>query len=121
MKKLLFIFTLLFAFSISASAQAKKTATVSATTAVSVKQTPEVAARKDADDLKSLLALNETRTTDFYNLFKMKYETLTVPDLSAERKSVLKTIMEQKISASVSGEEMTKLQANAALYKRLVE
>lgn len=118
MKKLVFIVTLLFAFSSAATAQNKKTA-VAAT--VGVKQSPEVAATKDANDLKALLSLNDTRTLDFYNLFKMKYETLAVPDLSAERKTELKSIIDQKIRASVDATEMAKIEANSVLYTRLTE
>ena len=119
MKKLFFIFTLVFAFSISANAQTKKTATT--TTTVGVKENPEVAAKKDADDLKALLSLNDTRTTDFYNLFKMKYETLAVPNISAERKAELSSIIEQKIRASVNADEMAKIEANATLFTRLTK
>lgn len=115
MKKLLFIIALFFAFSISASAQSNKVA------AVKVQNTPAEAAKKDAQDLKALLSLNDTRTTDFYNLFEQKYQTLAVPDLSTERKEVLKTVIEAKIRASVDANEMAKIEANPALFKRLKE
>ena len=115
MKKLLFIIALFFAFSISASAQSNKVA------AAKVQMTPAEAAKKDSQDLKALLSLNDTRTTDFYNLFEQKYQTLAVPDLSAERKSVLKTVIDAKIRASVDANEMAKIEANPALFTRLTE
>lgn len=118
MKKLLFIFTLVFAFSISANAQDKK-ATVKTTVGASID--PKVAAKKDADDLKALVSLNDDTTLAFYNLFEQKYQTLAVPELSAERRAVLKNVMEAKIRATLNGTDMAKLEANPALFKRLVE
>lgn len=115
MKKLFFIFTLVFAFSISASAQDKKIATVQE------KIVPKEAAKKDATDLTNLLSLDGTRSQDFYNLFFQKYETLASESLSAERRASLKNIIEAKIRASVSATEMSKLEANPALFKRLIE
>lgn len=115
MKKLLFIFTLLFAFSISANAQDKKIATVQA------KIVPADLAKKDATDITNLLSLDGTRSQDFYNLFYQKYQTLASESLSAERRASLKNIIEAKIRASVNAEEMTKIEANPALFKRLTE
>lgn len=115
MKKLLFIFTLLFAFSISANAQNKKIATVQE------KIVPAEAAKKDTTDLTNLLSLNGTRSQDFYNLFLQKYETLANQELSTERRAELKKIIEAKIRASVDATEMSKIEANPTLFKRLVE
>lgn len=115
MKKLLIIFALVFSFSFSANAQSNKVA------AVKTQLTPSEAAKKDSQDLKALLSLSETSTTDFYNLFEQKYQTLAVPDLSTERKAVLKTVIDAKIRATLNDTDMAKLEANPVLFKRLTE
>lgn len=117
MKKLLFIVTLVFAFGFSANAQDKK---ASATTTIGPKVAPEVAAKKDADDLKALLSLNEDMRLAFYNLFEQKYQTLATPNISAERKEVLKTVIDAKIKATLNATDMAKLETNQALYNRLI-
>lgn len=118
MKKLLFIFTLLCAFSFNANAQKLK-AVATETTKTSVKLSPVEAANQDANDLKALLNLDATKTQDFVRLFQMKYETLSDESLSAERKSVLKTVIEAKIRASLDGNQIEILEKNPTLFERL--
>ncbi|WP_395053713.1 hypothetical protein [Flavobacterium sp.] len=106
MKKLLFIFTLICAFSINASAQEQKV-------------TSQDLAKKDAVELTQLLSLNDTQTNDFFRLFEMKYTILEDKTLSDERKSVLSQTIEAKIRASLDAKQISILEANPDLLKRL--
>lgn len=118
MKKLLFIFTLLCAFSFNTNAQKMKAVTTETSKTI-VKLTPAEAANVDANELKALLNLDATKTQDFVRLFQMKYETLSDESLSDERKSVLKTVIEAKIRASLDSNQIELLEKNPTLFERI--
>ena len=84
MKKLIAVVTLMLVFSISVNAQAKK-AVVKEVTETTF--TPEVAAKKNADELAEYLGLKEDITLSFERLFKMKQEVLQNKNMSDERKA----------------------------------
>ena len=106
MKKLLFIFTLIFAFSINASAQEQKL-------------TSQDLAKKDAVELTQLLSLTDSDTENFFRLFEMKYTILEDKTLSDERKSILSTTIDAKIRGTLNEKQMAILEANPELFKRL--
>jgi hypothetical protein len=107
MKKIFLVLSLMLAFSMNVSAQENK---------INVQEQ----AKKDANDITQLLALNSTQNGDFYRLFEMKYQSLTTPDLSLERRTELSRIIEMKIKASLTGEQIIKLEQDAVLYNRLI-
>lgn len=119
MKKLFTAVTLMLVFSITANAQAKKADTkdVKETTQ---KFTPEVAAKKNADELSQFLSLKENETDNFERLFKMKQDILQDSNMSEERKTEMKRVVEAKIRATLDGEQMEKLESNPELFKRLL-
>lgn len=118
MKKLLFILTLLCGLGFTANAQKMK-AVAAETSKTTVKLTPTEASTIDANELKTLLNLDDVKTADFQRLFYMKYETLSDESLSAERKSVLKTVIEAKIRASLDQNQIELLEKNPTLFERL--
>lgn len=119
MKKIIAIITLTLAFSLNANAQDKKVIFKAASSIESA--SPEAAAKNDALELVKFLNLPEDQVNMFSNLFLKKYETLAVPNLSAERKTELKRIIDAKLRATLTPENMTKLDKNAALLKKLTE
>lgn len=107
MKKIFFVLTLMFAFSINAAAQEKK---------ASYQET----ATKESKELAELIGLNENQTTDMYRLFEMKNQTFEIKDLSIERKEAMSNIIDMKIKASITAEQIKKLEANQEFYNRLI-
>lgn len=119
MKKLITAVTLMLAFSINANAQDKKT-TSKEVKEVTEKFDPAVAAKNDAIELTAYLGLKENESMNFQRLFEMKYQTLQVKDISEERKTEMKRVMEAKIRASLDQKQMDKLEKNPKLFNQLI-
>lgn len=119
MKKLFAAVTLMLVFSLTVNAQAKQAVTknVKETTQTF---TPEVAAKKNADELSQFLSLKENETDNFERLFKMKQDILQDSNMSEERKTEMRRVVESKIRATLDGEQMEKLEKNPELFKRLL-
>ncbi|WP_396194552.1 hypothetical protein [Flavobacterium sp.] len=108
MKKLIAALTLLLAFTINANAQDKKDLTTAEK------------GKKEALALSQYLGLNETQTADFERLFEQKHRTLEDKNLSQEKRDEVARIIEMKIAASISDDQMTKLRQNKELLKELI-
>src|SRR5690606_23021262 len=106
MKKALTVLTLLFAFTISASAQDREI-------------NSEEAAKIDAYKLSEYLELKGTAQDDFMRLFAMKHEVLSDPNMSEERKAEMIRVTGLKVRASLTPEQLKKLDANPELYARI--
>lgn len=119
MKKLITAVTLMLVFSINANAQNKKT-TTKEVKEVTEKLDPAVAAKNDAIELSAYLGLKENESMNFQRLFEMKYQTLQVKDLSDERRTEMRRIMDAKIRASLDEKQMEKLEKNVELFKKLI-
>ena len=115
MKKLLFIIALA-SISFTVNAQANKT-TVKNTVTIT---NPVDEATKDAKKVQELLGLDNTKTQDFIGLFQLKYETLAVKDLSDIRKTELSRIIDMKLRASLNANQMSILESNKELFKKLI-
>jgi hypothetical protein len=107
MKKFIAVLTLFFAFTVAASAQEKKL-------------NNEEAAKLDAHRLSEYLELKGTQQDDFISLFVMKYQVLNDPSMSAERKTEMSRIVELKVRASLTPEQIKKLEANPALLAKVI-
>ena len=99
MKKLIAAVTLMLAFSINANAQAKKTAVkdvknVKELTAEPLD--PQTASKKDAGQLGEFLGLNDTEIMNFQRLFEMKQTVLQDKNMSEERKTEMRRVVEAK-------------------------
>lgn len=118
MKKIFIVLTLVFGLSIAANAQDSKLKQVTVKrdyTKINVQEE----AKKDAEELKTLLSLNDVKTQDFYRLFEMKYEILSGPQYSSERRSEMITSVYYKIKASLDENQMAVLEKNKEFYERL--
>ena len=123
MKKLIAAVTLMLAFSINANAQAKKTAVkdvknVKELTAEPLD--PQTASKKDAGQLGEFLGLNDTEIMNFQRLFEMKQTVLQDKNMSEERKTEMRRVVEAKIRATLDGNQMQKLESNTELFKKLL-
>lgn len=95
MKKIVSIFVFLLAFTFNANAQEK-----------SFKRVDEqVEANKNLTALKEVIQLDATKSADMFRLFEYKYRNLN-ENLSEERKASLTKIMEMKLRASFTPNEM---------------
>ncbi|HLA55291.1 MAG TPA: hypothetical protein VK623_04290 [Flavobacterium sp.] len=108
MKKLIAVLTLFLAFTIGANAQESKVGNSNA----------EVA-RQDAIKLNAIVGLTDTQQDNFTSLFLMKYNTLSNPDLSNDRKKEMSRIVEMKIRASLTAEQLQKLDAKPTVLAEL--
>ena len=106
MKKIIGVLTLLLAFTVSANAQDRK-------------MNAEEAAKMDAYKMSEYLGLKSTQQDDFVRLFGMKYQALNDASLPQERKAEMSRIVEMKIRASVTPEQMKKLEANPEMMAKL--
>jgi hypothetical protein len=107
MKKIFFALSLMLAFTINANAQENKS---------NAKEN----AKKESAELAQLVGISGTQVADFERLFEMKNQTFEIKDLSEERKTEMSRIIDLKIRASLTPEQMAKLEANKALYNKLV-
>jgi hypothetical protein len=109
MKKIFFILTLLLAFSITANAQEQRTAPLSTVDA----------AKKDAVELGTLVHLDNAMVEIFFRLFETKYMILEDKNLSVERKVELERVMDAKIRATLTQNQMSILEANNTFFEKL--
>lgn len=110
MKKIVAVITLLLAFTISAQAQDSKK-----------KDAPELAAKKEAVEMREFLGLSAGQQDDFSRLLQMKHEVLNDQQATEERKKEMSRIVGLKIEASLDADQLAKLKGNTALWKKLTE
>lgn len=106
MKKLFFTLSLIFALSLSASAQDKKASV-------------EALAKKEVSALTEMIGLTGEQQTDLYRLFEQKYRTLNDATLSNERKTEFARVADLKLQATLTGDQIQKLEANRKEYEKL--
>lgn len=123
MKKIIAILVVTLAFGFSANAQQKKAATKpAATKTVSAAQATEdikQLALKDVAALGEVVKLSNTQKDDFLGLFEYKHRHYA-DNLSAERRAGVAQTIEAKIKASLSPDDISKLEAKPGLMKKLV-
>lgn len=117
MKKIIAILTLTLAFSLNANAQDKKV--VSKEEIAKKELTPEAKAKNDAYELIRFLGLEENKLGMFTSLFTKKHAVLAEEGLTSERKNELTRIIDAKLRASLTNEQMEKLDKNSELLTRL--
>ncbi len=106
MKKLIAACFFFFAFVAGAHAQDYKMAA-------------EESAKLDAIKMAEVLNLPATQQMDFQRLFQMKYEVMNDPQMSAERKKEMTRVVDLKIRASLTAEQIEKLDKNPDLLAKL--
>lgn len=106
MKKLIAVLTLMLAFTISANAQDRK-------------MSPEESAKMDAYKMSEYLGLTSTQQEDFMRLFIMKHNSMQNPEMTDERKKEMSRIVDMKIRATLTTEQIQKLDSNPELSNML--
>lgn len=107
MKNLLGALILFLAFTVNASAQE-----------TFKKVDEKVEAKSNLAALSEVVPVQGTLSEDLYRLFEYKYKNLN-ENLSAERKAELAKIIELKLRASLSTEQMQSIENKKGLLKKL--
>ncbi len=107
MKKLLSALVLFLAFTINASAQE-----------TFKKVDEKVEAKKNLAALSEIVPVQGTLSEDLFRLFEYKYRNLN-ENLSAERKADLTKIIEAKLRATLTSEQMQSIENKPGLLKKL--
>jgi uncharacterized protein YdeI (BOF family) len=121
MKKIITLFIIMLAFGYTANAQQKKA--VAPVAATQNQQNNDDAATKAAADiaaLDELVKLTPDQKVTFKGLFEHKHRNLAIPNFSQERKDILAEQIDMKIKATVTPEQLAKLEKNPRLMKRLI-
>lgn len=107
MKKIITLFVFVFALSFNVTAQEVKSA--------------KDLGKQDAYELAQYLEISGSIVTDLQNLFTEKHQVLLTEGISEERIQVLTEIIEQKLAATLSTDDLVKLKSDAELYKKLIK
>ncbi len=119
MKKIIALFAMMLAFGYTANAQQRK-ATAPVQQQASVDEAAiKKAALKDVQMLGEYIELTEDQKTAFKGLFEYKHRDLATPNFSQERKDILAEQIEMKIKATVSPDQVGKLDENPELMHKL--
>ncbi|WP_306353223.1 hypothetical protein [Flavobacterium sp. '19STA2R22 D10 B1'] len=105
MKKIIAIITLFFAFAINANAQENKAVAK--------------AAQENIEQLVKIVPLQDPMKHDIYQLFVYKNSDIINSKLSKERINELSKVIDAKLRATLSQEQMAKLDAKPEVLKKL--
>lgn len=119
MKKLIAVFIMALGFSLTATAQQKVTVKSAQTSSNAPKtKATAAAASKDVDALNNVVTLTEVEKKNFLGLFEYKHRALSKnPD--AESKKTLSQTIEAKIRASLTPQQIAKLDSNKKVLQSL--
>lgn len=107
MKKIIALLTLFFAFTVNVAAQDKGNA--------------NELAKADVALLGKTVKLTAQDEANFVGLFAKKHEVLSTPNLSEERRKVVVKSIDAKLRATLSADNMAKVDANPELLKKLTQ
>jgi hypothetical protein len=107
MKKLIAVLTLFLAFAFNANAQEDK------------KMDAVNAAKLDAVKMSQSLNLTAEQQDQFVNLFVMKHQAMSDATATDAKKKEITQVMDAKIRATLTSEQMAKLDADPALLAQL--
>ncbi|KGO85634.1 hypothetical protein Q765_15605 [Flavobacterium rivuli WB 3.3-2 = DSM 21788] len=121
MKKIIAILVVMLGFGFTANAQQKRVSVKSPTTGVqAVAKDPvvEQAATKDLTALTKVVTLNDVEKQNFKGLFEYKHRELKKA-LTPDQKKVLLNSIDAKLRASLTPDQMAKLDANKKTLTQL--
>lgn len=107
MKKIIALFVLFFAFSINASAQDKSIEF-------------ERNAKKDLELMLNVIKVNDAMVDPFYKLFIRKYQELDNPNMTPVRRSEITSMIDAKLRASLTNDQIITLEKNKDVYAQLI-
>ena len=110
MKNILKLIILFLAFSINAHAQTEKK-----------KSTPEDAAKLNVFELSKAIKIDAKMEQAFYNLFLGKHNQLmSYEKISEADKKQISNIIDAKIRATLTDEQIAKIELVPGLYQKLI-
>lgn len=110
MKNIIKLIILFFAFSINANAQTEKK-----------KSTPEDAAKSNVFELSKVIKIDAQMEQAFYSLFLGKHTQLMSDEkISEADKKQISNIIDAKIRATLTGEQIAKIELVPGLYRKLI-
>lgn len=108
MKKIIATLTLMLAFTITANAQKKEVVLTSHEKAI-----------KETTELTKSLSLNEKQNATIASILEQKHQTLENKDLSDERKTALSQAVDAQIKATLTADQIKKLEKNTDLHAKV--
>lgn len=109
MKNVIKLVILFFAFTLNMNAQTEK------------KNTPENAAKTNVFELSKAIEINAEYEKAFFQLFLSKHNQLMADNkISEESKNQIATIIDAKIRATLTGEQIKKIESVPGLYQKLL-
>lgn len=118
MKKIIALFVLMLGVSFTASAQKAKPAKAATTKADPKEAAIEAAANDDTKALNAFVPLSDEQVVSFKGLFAYKHRNLA-QGLSEEEKKKLAEIIDAKVNATLTPDQVTKLSQNPKLLNQL--
>ncbi len=110
MKNIFTLIIMFFAFSVSVNAQTDKR-----------EMSPQAKAKSDLHDLSQAINTgSDDMNMAVYALFLKKHETLQGKEISADQKREFSNIIDLKLKATFSDEQITKLKSVPGLYDKLI-
>lgn len=124
MKKILFVAGFVFGLTFSSVAQtdSKKSDAIQIQEVATLKTVDdaEADAKNDVKELANLVQIDDATVQGFYQLLIMKYKVTYNNEMSAERKSIMRSEVTAKIRATLNATQMKQLENNNALLMRLI-
>lgn len=118
MKKIIALFVLMLGVSFTASAQKAKPAKAATTKADPKEAAIEAAANDDTKALNAFVPLSDEQVVSFKGLFAYKHRNLA-QGLNEEEKKKLADIIDAKVNATLTPDQVTKLSQNPKLLNQL--
>ena len=110
MKSIIKLVIMFFAFSINANAQTEKK-----------KFTPEDAAKSNVIELSKAIKIDAQMEQAFYSLFLGKHtQLMSAEKISEDDKKQISNIIDGKIRATLTNEQITKIELVPGLYQKLI-
>ena len=118
MKKIVALVIMMLGFGFTAAAQ---TAAKPAKAAVASQSSFAEAAKKDVVTLDKAVVLSAAQKQSFQGLFEYKFTQFKEVASSTERKAIISQTIEAKIRATLTPEQMAKLDAKPEVLKQIVQ
>lgn len=121
MKKIIALFVIMLGFGFTASAQQKKAAKTTATAPVSTRISYAEAAKKDLASVDKVATLTAEQKVSVQGLFEYKHREMAAVASSEERKAIISQTIDAKLRATLTAEQMAKLDAKPEVLKKVIQ
>jgi len=119
MKKIIALFVIMLGFGFTASAQQAVAKSAKVKTAAPVQSSFAEAVKKDVMALDKVVALTADQKQSFQGLFEYKYSQLKEAGASEDRKAIISQTIDAKVKATLTPEQLGKLEAKPEVLKQI--